>query len=156
MASSKGGRAAQPHRPYGEPAKGRDVYTDVDSRYPAEGPGSVATFGARLLAFVVDGILADLIAIGITGFENSGRHSLAVLLAFLLIEFVFVSFFGQTPGMRVAGVGVVKADTGGRQAPQWILVRTLLIAVVAPALIIDATGRAMHDRAVGTVMLRTR
>jgi hypothetical protein len=37
-----------------------------------------------------------------------------------------------------------------------VLFRTLLLAVIAPAVILDANGRAMHDRAAGTVMLRTR
>jgi hypothetical protein len=35
-------------------------------------------------------------------------------------------------------------------------VRTVLLATILPALIVDATGRAMHDRAAGTVMIRTR
>jgi hypothetical protein len=50
----------------------------------------------------------------------------------------------------------VRADGKGKPALGWVLVRTLLLAVVAPALVIDTDGRAMHDRAAGTVMLRTR
>jgi hypothetical protein len=51
---------------------------------------------------------------------------------------------------------VVRADGHGRPRLRWVLVRTLLLAVVAPALVIDRDGRAMHDRAAGTVMLRVR
>jgi hypothetical protein len=37
-----------------------------------------------------------------------------------------------------------------------VALRTLLLATIVPALVVDASGRAMHDRAAGTVMLRTR
>jgi uncharacterized RDD family membrane protein YckC len=58
--------------------------------------------------------------------------------------------------MRVAGIAVVRADGQGRPKLQWVLVRTFLLAIVAPALLIDTDGRAMHDRAAGTVMLKVR
>jgi uncharacterized RDD family membrane protein YckC len=138
-------------------AQGSKVYAEVDSTYPAFGPGSVATFGARLGAYAVDAILSVLIAIAINGGYHVGdRQNLVTYLVFLGIEFFFITFLGQTPGMRALGIGVVRANDGRRQKPQWVLLRTVLLAVVAPALVIDANGRAMHDRAAGTVMLRTR
>lgn len=125
--------------------------------YAESGRGSVAGFGTRLVAFVVDAILADLLAIVVNGGYHVGpRQNLVTYLAFLVLEFVFVSLAGQTPGMRVAGVAVVPASGRGRPRPMWVLLRTLLIATVVPALITDSSGRAMHDRATGTVMLRTR
>jgi uncharacterized RDD family membrane protein YckC len=137
-----------PDRKYGEPEP---------SPYPESGPGSVAHFGERLLAFVIDAILADVIGIIVNGgYHTSDRQNLAVYLAFLLLEIVFVALAGQTPGMRLAGIAVVRADGQGRPKLRWVLVRTLLLAVVAPALVIDTHGRAMHDRAAGTVMLRVR
>ena len=133
---------------YGEPPR---------PSYPDSGPGSIATFGARLLSFLVDGILADVIGLIINGGPHtSNRQNLSVYLAFLLLEIVFVTLASQTPGMRIAGIAVVRADGQGRPKLRWVLVRTLLLAVVAPALVIDADGRAMHDRAAGTVMLRVR
>ena len=129
------------------------------------GPGSVAGFGSRLLAFVVDAALSVLIAF-ITGHSPSvtvhgqSRPSLAYNLivagSFLAIEFLFVTVAGQTPGMRVAGIAVVRDRDRGRAAPQWVALRTILLATIVPALIPDATGRALHDRACGTTMLRTR
>jgi uncharacterized RDD family membrane protein YckC len=138
--------------------EGGGVYAGGGSPpYPEAGPGSVATFGARLLAFLVDAILADVLAVIVNGgFHASSRQSVSSYLAFLLLEVVFVTLAGQTPGMRAAGIAVVRADGRGRPALGWVLVRTLLLAVVAPALVIDSEGRAMHDRAAGTVMLRTR
>lgn len=124
--------------------------------YPDSGPGSIAGFGARLLAFLIDGILADLLALVVDGFNNSGWHAFLSYIFFLLIEAVFLPLAGQTPGMRIVGIAVLRADGGGRPAIKWALFRTLLVAVVAPALVIDGTGRAMHDRAAGTVMVHTR
>lgn len=125
--------------------------------YAESGRGSVAGFGVRLVAFIVDAVLADLLAVIVNGGYHVGpRQNLASYLAFLVIELVFVSLAGQTPGMRVAGVAVTPATGTGRPRPQWVLVRTVLIAAIVPALITDGDGRAMHDRAAGTVMLRTR
>jgi uncharacterized RDD family membrane protein YckC len=119
--------------------------------------GSVAGFGSRFLAFFVDGVLADLLAIAINGgFHNNGRQSLSSYLAFLLIELIFVTVAGQTPGMRVLGVAVLRADRQGRAPFKWVLLRTALLAAIVPALFNDASGRAMHDRAAGTVTVHTR
>ena len=74
----------------------------------------------------------------------------------MLIELLFVSFAGQTPGMRFAGAAVTRFADAGRASFTWVLVRTLLLATVLPALVVDASGRAMHDRAAGTIMVRTR
>ena len=120
------------------------------------GAGAPARFGARLLAFAVDAVLCVLIAV-ISGHRPpSAAYNLIVYVAFLVIELVFVSLAGQTPGMRVAGIVVVRAVDGARPPLQWVLVRTVLLAAVVPALIVDTSGRALHDRASGTATLRTR
>jgi uncharacterized RDD family membrane protein YckC len=121
------------------------------------GPGSAAGFGIRFLAFLIDGILANLIAVAINGgFHNNGRQSWAVYVAFLLIELLFVGLAGQTPGMRAMGIGVLRADRQGRAEFKWVALRTLLLAAVIPAVITDQTGLGMHDRAAGTATIRTR
>lgn len=121
------------------------------------GAGSVAGFGSRVLAFLIDGVLADVIAIILNGgFHVGDRQNFSSYLAFLLIEVVFVAFAGQTPGMRVVGIAVVRADGQGRATLKWVLLRTLLLAAIVPALFTDGSGRAMHDRAAGTIMVHTR
>lgn len=122
---------------------------------PAEGPGSVAGIGTRIKAFVVDSLLSVAIAL-LTGFRpGHPGYNVTVLVSFLLIELGFVAAVGQTPGMRVAGAAVVRASDSAKARLQWVALRTLLLAAVLPALIVDVTGRAMHDRAAGTVMIRT-
>ena len=124
--------------------------------YADSGPGSVATFGSRLLAFFVDGALSVLIAV-VSGFRpGTNGYGLVVYGAFLAIELLFVTVAAQTPGMRVAGVVVVRARDGGKPQLHWVALRTVLLAAVVPALVVDASGRALHDRASGLTMLRTR
>jgi uncharacterized RDD family membrane protein YckC len=126
--------------------------------YPESGPGAVAGLGLRVVAFLIDAVLANLVAglATLGGWQPGPLRGWVVLGVFLATELIFVSAAGQTPGMRLAGAAVVRATDGGRPRVGWVVVRTLLIAFVLPALIIDASGRAMHDRAAGTVMIRTR
>jgi uncharacterized RDD family membrane protein YckC len=124
---------------------------------PSPRAGQIATFGPRFLAFLVDGILADLIGVLANGgFHNSNRQTWIPFVSFLLIELIFVAFAGQTPGMRVVGIGVLRRDRQGRLPIQWALVRTVLLAFVIPAVIADQSGLAMHDRAAGSVIIHTR
>ncbi|MGF7237106.1 MAG: RDD family protein, partial [Frankia sp.] len=125
---------------------------------PADGPGSIAGFGARLGAFVVDAIIANLL-VGVpylfgVRYSSDGR-GFAILLAFLLEEFVLVSVAGSTIGMRLFGIRVVRA-AGGHQTWPWVGVRTLLLALLVPVFIWDRDQRGTHDRAAGTVMIRDR
>ncbi|HET6815751.1 MAG TPA: RDD family protein [Mycobacteriales bacterium] len=123
---------------------------------PETGPGAVAGVGVRLAAFVVDSVIAIVIAIVSTGPPPGSTYNLVVYGAFLAIELVFVTVAGQTPGMRVAGLAVMSAADASKPRLRWVAVRTLLLAAVVPALITDSSGRAMHDRAAGTVTVRTR
>ena len=126
------------------------------SERPESGPGAVAGIGTRIQAFIVDSVLSVLIAL-LAGFRPGHTgYSVTVCVAFLAIELLFVSAVGQTPGMRVAGAAVVRMTDAGRASVKWVVVRTLLLAAILPALIVDVSGRAMHDRAAGTVMIRTR
>ena len=124
--------------------------------HPETGPGSVAGIGVRIGAFLVDSVIAIVIAVIATGPPPNAAYNVVVFLAFLAIEVFFVAVAAQTPGMRTMGVAVVRARDGGKPQLRWVAVRTVLLAFVLPALVVDETGRAMHDRAAGTVMRRTR
>jgi uncharacterized RDD family membrane protein YckC len=123
---------------------------------PETGPGSVAGLAPRLGAFAIDSLLSIAIAIISTGPPPGAAYNLVVYAAFLAIELIFLTLAGQTPGMRVAGLVVMAAADGSKPRLRWVGLRTLLLAAVVPALIMDSSGRAMHDRAAGTVMVRTR
>lgn len=142
----------------GRVSSGTAAARDTDAvRFPQDGPGSVASFGSRIGAFIIDAVIADLVSILVlSGWKAGGEQNLVILGAFLLIELLFVWIAGQTPGMRAMGIAVVRVDTGGRQRFGWVLARTLLLAALVPALLPDSSGRCMHDRAAGTATIRTR
>ena len=125
--------------------------------FPAEGRGSLATFGRRLGAFLIDAVVADIVSIVVLqGWKAGTEQNLAVLGAFLLIELLFVSIALQTPGMRVAGIAVVRYPDGGRQNFWWILARTLMLLTLELPLVPGSDGRPLHDRAAGTMQIQVR
>ena len=68
---------------------------------PAEGPGSLATFGSRVGAFVLDSLASILVAGLFTAPRLPESWS---LLAFAVVTVVTLVLFGQTPGMRLVGL----------------------------------------------------
>jgi uncharacterized RDD family membrane protein YckC len=123
---------------------------------PADGPGSLASPGVRLAAFLIDGVVANLLAglpyvFGVR--YGPGERGYVVLAAFLLQEFVLVSLVGATIGKQLCRVVVVRAD-GGRLAWPWVLARTVLLGFLVPAVIWDRDGRGLHDKAAGALTVR--
>jgi uncharacterized RDD family membrane protein YckC len=121
---------------------------------PQVGAGALAGFGRRLGAFAIDSVVANLLAGLFTAPHKPG--ALAVLLAFLAQAAVLLATAGQTLGMRILGMRLVRAHDFGRPSPGWVVVRTVLLALLVPALIWDRDGRGMHDKAAGTALVRTR
>src|SRR4051812_50109262 len=115
--------------------------------YPEAGAGSVAGFGSRLLAFFIDGGLSVLVAV-LAGFRPGHRgYGLVVYFAFLAIELLFVTFAGQTPGMRAAGGVVVRGSEGGKPRVPGGLGRPPPLPPPLPAFVPGARGRPLPDRA---------
>ncbi len=66
---------------------------------------------------------------------------------------VLVSLIGRTIGMRLCGIGIMRLD-GRRVSFPWVVVRTLLLVLVVPAVIYDRDRRGLHDKAAGSVVVR--
>src|SRR3569833_2041609 len=120
---------------------------------PAEGPGSLASFGSRLLAFCVDALGSALIAGLFTAPRLPGNWSLA---AFAAVTVEPLILFGQTPGMRLLGLRLAHPRPGERLAPWRAVVRTALLCLLLPALLVNADGRGLHDRLTDTAVVRDR
>ena len=118
---------------------------------PADGPGSLATFGGRAGAFLVDAIGAAFVAGLLTAPDLPGNWS---LLAFGLLTVGTLVAFGQTPGMRLLGLRLAHPRQEKRLAVWRAVVRTGLLMLLVPALIVDADGRGLHDRLTGTAVVR--
>lgn len=127
---------------------------------PPEGPGAVATTGSRLAAFVLDILVAGLIGGLINAFLDSPspeQRAIAGNAAFAVEVVVLTALTGQSIGMRVLGIRVARVSD--LSAPPGFLpsaLRTALLMLVLPAVIVDRDGRGLHDKAAGTVVLRLR
>ena len=130
-------------------------YTGERLGLPAHGSRSVAGFGARLGALCIDWLIAVLIASAFTGHRpfTPGSNSPWVLVVFAAEYIVLVSLIGRTIGMRLCGIGIMRLD-GRRVSFPWVVVRTLLLVLVVPAVIYDRDRRGLHDKAAGSVVVR--
>jgi uncharacterized RDD family membrane protein YckC len=118
-------------------------------------PGDVAGFGRRLAALAIDwglSIGASLLLFQQVAY-GSAESSVAILLIFAAEVIVLTWLTGSSAGQLILGVTVVRTD-GGRLGLGRVALRTLLICLVIPAVVIDSDGRGLHDRAVGSVALR--
>ena len=120
---------------------------------PPSGPGSLAAFSTRVVAFFVDAILAALVAGLFTAPRLPGNWS---LLPFALIYVVALVAFGQTPGMRLLGLRLAHPQEGQRLAVWRAVVRTGLLMLLVPALVVDADGRGLHDKLTDTAVVREK
>ena len=120
---------------------------------PASGRGSLATFSSRVVAYLVDAIAAVLVASIFTAPHLPQAWS---AVSFAAITVVTLVLFGQTPGMRLVGLRLAHPVEGRRLAVWRAVVRTALLLVLVPALVVDADGRGLHDRLTGTAVVKDR
>ncbi len=128
---------------------------------PKDGPGSVATRGARLLALLVDLVLMALVTslfveVDVNRPDVMQRFNYLSVLVWFVITALMVSLFGFTAGKALFGLRVVRLDGRPMVGPLRAVPRTVLTALLLPAAIGDADGRGLHDKATGTVVVRTR
>ena len=118
---------------------------------PPEGPGSLAPFSTRVGAFLIDALGSALIAGLFTAPRLPGNWS---LLAFAVLTVGSLVVFGQTPGMRLLGLRLAHPRQGERLALWRAVVRTALLMLLVPALVVDFDGRGLHDRLTDTAVVR--
>ena len=127
---------------------------------PPEGPGAVATTGSRVAAFALDVVFSALIGAFVNGLladATDTQHSLVSNGAFALQVLLLTALTGQSLGKRVLGIRVVRL--GQPDGPPGFLpaaIRTALVMLVIPAVFMDRDGRGLHDKAAGTLVVRTR
>ncbi len=131
---------------------------------PASGPGSLAPLSRRVVAVAIDWALCLAISGGFFGADP-----LATLAVFAVENVLLVGTIGSTVGHRLLGMLVRPAPAAGGPATAGpaagpakgaapgivrAAVRTVLLCLVIPAVVWDAEGRSLHDRAAGTVLVR--
>ncbi len=146
----------------GEPSPGADDGPAGRLGRPADGPGSVASFGSRAGAFALDAVLSGLVArlfFPVRQLETAQlSSSLAPLAVLTAVYLVGLLTLGQTPGMRLLGLRVVPVQRAAGEALGLVAaaLRTALLLLLVPALVMDRDGRGLHDKAAGALVVRTR
>ena len=118
---------------------------------PETGPGSIAPAGPRLGAFGIDVVLSSVVAALFTAPELPRNRS---LLVFAVLYFGFTVLVGQTPGMRLLKLRVVRTDRPVTVGLWRAVVRTAGVILLVPALLRFADGRSLHDRLTQTAVVR--
>jgi uncharacterized RDD family membrane protein YckC len=130
---------------------------------PQDGPGSVATWGRRVLALIIDWLIASLCASATTSkpiWGGGSDFSTTQLVVFFGMSAILTGLVGATIGHRICGLGLVNLDAKGATgyAAQIGLlrgaVRSLLICLLIPAMIYDRDRRGLQDRAAHTILVR--
>lgn len=126
---------------------------------PADGPGSIAAFGARIVAFIVDCVAAGVVAgLFIAAFGHRGGTSALPqnwsLIPFAVDYLAGMLIFGRTLGMYLTGIRVIRVDRDVAVDPSRAVIRTLLLMLIVPAVISDRDRRGLHDRVAATAVVR--
>jgi uncharacterized RDD family membrane protein YckC len=99
---------------------------------------------------LIDWILCVLIA----GAFADSRRSPWLAPSILVLEYgFFVGFFTQTPGMWLTRIRCVSYPEGGPIGALRALLRGILLALLIPAVIMDAQGRGLHDKAARSIVV---
>jgi len=122
---------------------------------PERGRGSVARLGRRAVAILVDWLVSNVIAVGFMHHRlgEGGLGSFKPLVVFVLMNLLLVGTLGSTIGQRLLGLRVVRLD-GASAGPLPAVIRTILLALVIPAVIWDRDSRGFHDKLAGTALVR--
>jgi uncharacterized RDD family membrane protein YckC len=143
------GRPEQPDESPSTGAGGQD-YPGERLGLPERGPGSAGNFGPRILAIVIDWLPCSVAAQLLTK-----NPAFSALVLFAAITVVSVGIAGRTVGHAVAGLRVALLD-GRRAGFAAAVIRTVLLCLLIPPVVYNIDGRGLHDRAAGTIVLRTR
>ncbi|MCX4968904.1 RDD family protein [Streptomyces sp. NBC_00654] len=120
---------------------------------PEKGPGSVAPLGRRFGALFIDWSLCMVIAYGLLARGDQQAAGNWALGIFLVMSVLTVGTIGSTPGKRILGLRVV-SENGGRAGGGRVILRSVLLLLVIPALVWDRDGRGLHDRLARAVQVR--
>jgi uncharacterized RDD family membrane protein YckC len=124
---------------------------------PAEGPGSLADTGPRILAFLVDAVASGLVAALFVHSSGSFADRLPgtwSLIPFALDYIVGMLVAGRTLGMYLTGLRIVRVSRRVAVDPLRAIGRTALLCLLVPAVVFDRDGRGLHDRFTDTAVVR--
>lgn len=122
---------------------------------PADGPGSLAGWGRRLLALMIDWFAAVLLVrLFVPSVAYGTAASGLVTLGFFLVELTLFTWLAAASfGQRICGLAVIRLDGQPVGLPRAFL-RSLQVCLLIPPLVWDRDGRGLHDRSIRTALVR--
>lgn len=135
-----------------------DEYPGESLGLPAEGPGRLATWNARLAALVIDWAASMIVARALFGdavLHGFDWRRFAPMALYFLQKTVLTALVGGSFGQLFCRLAVVRLD---RQPLGWLrsAARAAMKVIVLPAVVIGAERRGLDDLALGTVVVTRR
>lgn len=134
-----------------------------DTDYPGQrfglaetGSGSVAGYGRRIAALIIDWFVALLVAsvfVGQDVWTGEGAGLWAPLVTLAVELTLLDGLLGYSIGRRLLSIAVIRLDGRRPVGIPLALLRSVLLCLAVPALIIDKDRRGLHDLAAGTVVV---
>jgi uncharacterized RDD family membrane protein YckC len=131
---------------------------------PETGPGSVARFGRRIAALLIDwfiayGLVGLALTFGLFDERNAlwvavGGRGTGIAVVWVVLGIISVRLFGFTPGQFALGLRVASIDNRLHVGIGRATVRGLLVFLVIPALFTDSDLRGYQDRFTNTAVVR--
>lgn len=152
MASKSSGTGKRPDLPLSK-------YPGERLGLPEKGPQSVARVGRRFAAIAVDWVISVLVLMLMTGrsygeISSSAAGQLELLGVFVALQILSIWAIGGSIGHRLLRLYIVNVR-GGRVDFWRPIVRSVLLALVIPALVWDSDQRGFHDKIAGTLLLKS-
>jgi hypothetical protein len=124
---------------------------------PHTGVGSVTGWARRFAAIFVDGLVATATVrlLFPTLQPSGGPYTLAVITTFVVQVALLSTLLQASFGQLVVGIRLVPVD-GPRRWPLRMAARTVLVALVLPALLYDRDRRGLPDHVAKSVLVRFR
>lgn len=146
--------------PSGE--SGANEYPGQRLGLPPSGPGSIAGFGRRIAALLIDwfiayGLVGLLVAVALMNqqtFLYTPLGSTSIAVVWVVLGIISVRLFGFTPGQLALGVRVASIDNRIHVGLGRATVRGILVFFVIPALFTDSDLRGYQDRFTGTAVVK--
>ncbi|MFW0107990.1 RDD family protein [Rothia sp. P7181] len=130
----------------------------TDQKYPGEhmgrpqqGPGSIARFGRRIIAFCIDWYLWWAVLYLL----NVPHLQIFVLLVVWAYQSITIGLYGHTLGHFLCGMQVQTVD-GHPVGLKNAILRSTLVMLVLPVFMMDADTRGVHDRVRNMILVRIR
>jgi uncharacterized RDD family membrane protein YckC len=135
-----------------------ELYPGERLGLPQDGRGSLASWGARVLALCLDWAACMAVAVLLFGSAvlTSNDWQSWMILATFVVETTLLGWLaGGSLGQLVCRIGVLRLDRAPLGLPRAVL-RAVLVALVLPALVIGPDRRGLHDMAAGTAVISRR